>query len=234
MMNIIGSLRFTWRVIVPVSKRETKWAMQLKKFGYKILKPKTAYDSDYYDSVVEGPAVRSADVIAESIMASLHPNTIVDIGCGTGALLESFRRKRCTVFGLEYSDAALEYCRMRELEVKKFDVRKDTIDLKDHFDVAISMEVAEHIPAKNADRYIALLTSLSNTIIFTAAHPGQGGTDHLNEQPPSYWKAKFRKFGFVFDEMLSLQLQKVWEDSGSVMIWYCQNLMVFVEGNVNN
>jgi len=227
MKKIIQVLRYIWRAIVPSSKRETGFAMRAKEIGYKILKFRTLYDSDYYESAVEGPAVRSADAIVASILTSLHPKTIVDVGCGTGALLERFRAKGCTVFGLERSDAALDYCRKRELDVLKFDIGRDVLDLNRDFDVAISMEVAEHLPAKIADNYVALLTSLSNTIVFTAAHPGQGGTDHVNEQHPSYWKAKFDTLNFIFDETLSQQLQRDWKETGSVANWYYQNVMVF-------
>lgn len=54
------------------------------------------------------------------------------------------------------------------------------------FDVAESLEVAEHFEAKYAQNFINLLTSLSDIIIFSAAIPLQGGTHHVNEQPPAY------------------------------------------------
>jgi hypothetical protein len=67
------------------------------------------------------------------------------------------------------------------------------------------MEVAEHLPARTADRYVKLLSSLSSILVFTAAPPGQGGrtaTDHINEQPPWYWMTKYKQLGFRHDEAL--------------------------------
>jgi SAM-dependent methyltransferase len=83
---------------------------RLKGFIYKYLFGHDAiYDSDYYASSVEDPAARSAEAISESILLDLQPSTVVDVGCGTGALLEALRRRGCQVFGFEYSEAALRY-----------------------------------------------------------------------------------------------------------------------------
>lgn len=185
------------------------------------------YDSDYYASIVEGPAVSSAEAISHSILLDLRPNTIVDVGCGTGALLEVLRRRGCQVLGLEYSEAALRYCRSRDLDVRKFDLERDTLADDRTFDVAISMEVAEHLPEKISGRYVALLARLSSVIVFTAAPPGQGGRDHVNEQPPSYWISKFQALGFAYDEELSRLWRESWREKAVVAWWYFQNLMIF-------
>jgi hypothetical protein len=92
------------------------------------------------------------------------------------------------------------------------------------------MEVAEHLPARTADRYVRLLTSLSSVIVFSAAPPGQGGrtgTDHINEQPPLYWITKFDRCGFWHDEALSRTWSKHWSAAGDVALCSHQNLMLF-------
>jgi SAM-dependent methyltransferase len=184
------------------------------------------YDSGYYDHTVEGPAVRSAGTISDSIVAEFGPKRVIDVGCGTGALLEALREKGCEVFGLEYSNAALKYCRARQLNVTKFDIEKDVFSDNRTFDIAISTEVAEHLPEKVSDRYIDLLTRLAHIIIFTAAPPDQGGRDHVNEQPPSYWISKYKQRGFEHDEELSNSWKESWKAAGSVRSFYYQNLMI--------
>jgi SAM-dependent methyltransferase len=164
------------------------------------------YDPDYYDCDVENPAIRSVETMSESIYDGFKPKSIIDVGCGTGALLDALRKRGCEVCGLEYAEAALRLCRAQHLPVLKFNLERDVFTDQRVFDVAISMEVAEHLPARVADRYIRLLTRLSSVIVFTAAPPGQGGrvgTDHVNEQPPSYWIAKFHQRGFEHHEVLS-------------------------------
>ena len=89
------------------------------------------------------------------------------------------------------------------------------------------MEVAEHLPAMVADRYVDLLTHLSQVIVFTAAPPGQGGDDHVNEQPPSYWISKFQQRGFGYAEELSRRWRESWEAVGDVEGLYHRNLMIF-------
>lgn len=225
-MSVLGTLKRTLRDFLPLSIRKSRLFSKLKVFVYKHLEHETIYDSDYYEQV-EIRAMRSAEAIATSILSDLRPNTIVDVGCGTGVLLESLRQRGCHIHGLEYSEAALQYCRDRGLNVQKFDLERDTFTDTQVFDVAVSMEVAEHLPKESADRYIDLLTRLSSVIVFTAAPPGQRGTDHVNEQPQSYWISKFKIHGFMYDEGLVKHWSENWKDTKVVHPHYFKNLMIF-------
>jgi hypothetical protein len=64
------------------------------------------------------------------------------------------------------------------------------------FDVCLCIEVAEHLSPEAAPRLVEGLTRLSDTIVFSAATPGQGGVGHINEQPHSYWHELFQRCGF--------------------------------------
>lgn len=223
----LGTLRSIYRFVVPSSIRKSRTVSRLGWFIYEHLAGHDAiYDSDYYASM-EDSVVQSAEAISDSILLDLRPNTVVDVGCGTGALMEALRGRGCQVFGLEYSEPALRYCRARGLDVRKFDLETDTFVDARIFDVAISVEVAEHLPEKSADRYVDLLTRLSSVIVLTAARPGQGGQDHVNEQPPSYWISKFQSLGYEYDDEPSRRWRDRWRDSGVVASWYYENLMVF-------
>ena len=186
----------------------------------------STYDDEYY-SMVEEWAAPSMPVIAASVLRDLSPKTVIDVGCGTGALLAVFKREGCRVRGLEYSDAALAYCRSRGLDVLRFDIERDTLCSGESCDVAISLEVAEHLPASKADKFVAMLASLSDQIILTAATPGQGGRDHVNEQPRSYWIGKFANQGYSYDEKLTVKWRDEWKQSNAVANWYYNNLMAF-------
>lgn len=213
-----------YRGIVPVSVRSSPAVGKLKT---RVLGHDGIYSDEYYEHTVEGPAVRSSGTIADSIVTDLKPARVVDVGCGTGALLDALRSRGCEVFGLEYSEAGLKFCRSRNLDVAKFDLERDTLDDGRTFDAAVSMEVAEHLPEHIADRYVDLLTRLAPVIVFTAAPPGQGGEDHVNEQPPEYWITKFRDRAFEQDTKLSGQWRESWRASDQVENWYFQNLMIF-------
>lgn len=186
------------------------------------------YDEEYYNNVIEAVANRSAEVMVQSIIDQFNPQSIIDVGCGTGALLERFQNNGCKVIGLEYSDAALAICDARGVRALKYDIEKGEMPDLGKYDVAVSVEVAEHLPQACADSYVRLLTSLSGVIVFTAAPPGQGGTDHVNEQPPEYWISKFFEHGFEYSSIISNRWRDAWKSSGKVELWYHMNLLVFL------
>ena len=92
------------------------------------------------------------------------------------------------------------------------------------FDLAMSLEVAEHLPAERAREFVASLTRLAPVVLFSAAVPGQGGTHHLNEQWQSYWVALFQGQGYAPIDILR---HRVWADD-AVEWWYAQNMLLFV------
>ena len=213
-----------YRAAVPGVIRSSGVVSTLKS---RVLPRSWIYDKDFFRDSVEEPATRSAATIAASITQVFAPRSAVDVGCGTGALLEALRESGCQVHGLEYADAALEYCRQRHLDVVKFDLKRDVYRSDRSFDVAVSLEVAEHLPEKSAGRYLDLLSAVSPVVIFTAARPGQGGAGHLNEQPAEYWIARFRERGFEHLAEPSALWRESWRVSGRVESWYYENLMIF-------
>jgi cyclopropane fatty-acyl-phospholipid synthase-like methyltransferase len=210
------------------SVRESRFAAALKEilFG-SFAGHDLTYNGTHYADMGEGPAASSALVISESFLRDLQPTTVVDVGCGTGALLEALQKRGSQVMGLEKSRAALRCCRERGLDVGRFDLGRGVFAEGHVFDVAISMEVAEHLPERTADRYVESLARLSRLVVFTAAPPGQGGHHHVNEQPPSHWIAKFQGLGFEQDQELSQRGRESWRGSETVAPWYPKNPMVF-------
>jgi SAM-dependent methyltransferase len=185
------------------------------------------YTAEYYDSDdIEGWSSRSAAVMAGSLIGKLHARSVIDVGCGTGALLAAFRDAGCDVLGFEYADAGLASCERRRLPVQKFNLIHDAFPIC-HADLVVSFEVAEHLPMRCADRYVALLCSMASIIAMSAATPGQGGTDHINEQPHSYWIEKFNARNYLLDSVVSQTLRDEWHKSGVVAPWYCDNAMIF-------
>lgn len=221
-------------MLVPTSVRRSPMVSKLKALllGEELLLSHDwIYDSDYFENSIEKPAIFSAGRIADSILSEFKPASIIDVGCGTGALLEALHERGCEVFGLEYADVGLRYCRNRGLNVAKFDLERDVFNESRTFDVAVSMEVAEHLPETVADRYIELLTCLSPIVVFSAAPPGSPGidtdTDHVNEQPPSYWITKFQKHRFEHLKEVTQCWRDTWKARGDVAPWYHRNLMIF-------
>ncbi len=183
------------------------------------------YDRGFFTEQVEGSS-RSATVMVPHILA-LFPRTasVVDVGCGTGVWLQHFKGAGVPhVLGLDGGGALdndmllLEHHEFRHADFTK------PLRLPDRFDLAISLEVAEHLPPSAAQTFVANLCQLSDAVVFGAAIPGQSGTWHINERWPSYWAALFDAEGYELFDVLRPQ---VWYDR-RVEWWYAQNTLVFV------
>jgi SAM-dependent methyltransferase len=184
------------------------------------------YGNDYFQ-FVEQTTAQSAEVLANSIVSSLHPSSVVDVGCGTGVLLERLRSQGIQVRGLEYALAALRSCWMRQLDVTKFDVATDMLPPEfGNADIVVSMEVGQQLREASADRYVDLLCRIAPIVIFSSGTPGQGDRHPLNEQPHQYWITKFLKRGYQFDEALSLQWREEWK-AHNIAPWFYHNVMIF-------
>ena len=95
-------------------------------------------------------------------------------------------------------------------------------DLKRKFDLVISLEVAEHLHESSAAGFISSLVKHGDTIIFSAAIPGQGGQNHLNEQWMKYWIDLFAVHGYAVYDLIR---PRIW-DIEEVEYWYKQNMIV--------
>lgn len=223
-MSELENIKWIYRTLIPKFIRNTAFVEALKR---KLLPHNMVYDEKYYERDVEGPAARSAPAIVESLLREFRPSSVLDVGCGTGAMLAAFAARGCRAKGLEYADAGIRMCQQRGLDVLKFDIEKDRLPPGASYDLIISMEVAEHLPESIAGNYVELLTSAAPCVAMTAATPGQGGTDHVNEQPNAYWMAKFADRGFRFDQELTDRLRSEWAANATVQTWYHHNLLIF-------
>ena len=105
-----------------------------------------------------------------------------------------------------------------------------SFDLNRKFDLAISLEVAEHIDSSSSSTFVDSLCRHSDLVIFGAATENQGGQNHLNEQWPEYWIDLFKKNGFhCYDIIRPL----IWENN-KIDWWYRQNVLVFSKNKLND
>jgi hypothetical protein len=93
----------------------------------------------------------------------------------------------------------------------------------ERFDLAISVEVAEHLPPSHSGRFVKELVALAPVVLFSAAIPLQGGVDHQNERWQSYWQGLFEREGY---RALDVIRPRVWDDP-EVTPFYAQNALLY-------
>ena len=181
------------------------------------------YGPAFYDHLlVEVP--RSARAIVPLVMSLMAPRSVVDIGCGNGAWLAAFSEAGVRDFlGVDGAYTPPERLLMPHDRFRAVDIAQP-FDLGRRFDLAISLEVAEHLPASAADRFVETLTKLAPVIMFSAAVPSQGGVGHVNEQWQDYWRAKFAAHGLLATDPIR---PLIW-GRAEVAAYYQQNIIVYI------
>ena len=184
------------------------------------------YDQHFYASIRDGSR-RSAEIIAPLIMRILHPKSVLDVGCGQGIWLNEFAHNGVDdIHGVDGDYVSTNELVIRPEQFTALNLERG-LDLGRHFDLAMSLEVAEHLGADAADSFVASLVRHSTCVLFSAAIPQQGGTSHVNEQWASYWVEKFAKHRYrPWDFRATL-----WNNP-QIDHWYAQNLLLFVKEGV--
>lgn len=183
------------------------------------------YHDDREDSL------SSAREIVPVINTLLQPKSVVDLGCGSGSFLSLFKQMGVAeVLGLDgsWANKELVYQYLSPHEFREVDLEQFSVDNR-RFDLAINLEVAEHLAPSSADRHVQNLTQLSDVILFSAAIPFQGGQNHINEQWPSYWAQKFAQHDYVFMDVL----RPIFWGNEKVKYWYRQNIFLIVKKGVH-
>lgn len=185
------------------------------------------YDSEFYNNINEG-SLKAARIIVPLIIDLFSPKSVVDFGCGTGSWLSVFKNNNIpNIIGLDFGSLTHDQFETPKNSFMKVDL-SEYIDLNQRYDIALCLEVAEHLPENKSRNLIGNLIRHSDIIIFSAAIPGQHGRNHLNCQYPSYWKNIFSQHMYLcFDPFRKL----IWNDS-SIPFWYRQNILVYVSRKV--
>jgi len=184
----------------------------------------TVYDSDFYQDQISG-SLQSAREVVSIVLSMVRPQSVVDVGCGMGTWLSAFREHEIQdVIGLDGDYVNRKNLLIPENLFIPHDLTK-RIELEREFDLVMSLEVAEHLSSEFAKNFVKGLVSLGKVVLFSAAIPGQGGTHHVNEQWPEYWRDLFAEQGYVAVDCLRT---RIWNNR-KVQVCYRQNIMFYVE-----
>jgi len=167
----------------------------------------------------EGPfASRLADWIVDNI----NPKNVLDVGCGPGTYVKPLLDKGIDAVGIDVDP---------RVAGRPGVVIEDLFNTTRKAELVVCLEVAEHIEQSRADEIVESVYNCieaSGKLIWTAAHPGQGGVNHINCQPMEYWRDKFVERGLLLDEETRDNLL-AYAKSGYHMGWFISNLIVFTK-----
>jgi SAM-dependent methyltransferase len=169
--------------------------------------------------------VYSANTILSILLNRLTGvKSVIDLGCGTGTWLSVMQKKGVdNVQGVDGNWIDLDLLSIGKSYFKQADLTKE-IEVHNKYDLAISLEVAEHLDCIYAKKFISTLTKLSDYVLFSAAIPLQGGNHHVNEQWQSYWVDLFNNEGFGVHDFIRAE---IWSNQ-EIPFWYKQNILFFV------
>lgn len=183
------------------------------------------YKNNMYSSRHERTLTSANTILSLVLQRMPEIRSAVDVGCGVGTWLSVLRDNGIAdIRGFDGDWVDEKFLVIPQTCFTHHDLRTP-IKLDRRFDLAISLEVAEHLPAADADCFVESLTSLSDCILFSAAIPYQGGRGHINEQWPDYWAGKFEAKGYLTIDFIR---KRVWNNE-SVTPWYRQNILMFLK-----
>lgn len=190
-------------------------------------KPDKVYSETFFEQQSTGSR-KASEVVVPLLVERFSPGSVLDVGCGTGVWLNTFKRAGVsTVMGVDGGYTTQRQLTQNEfLEVDLTHVNEIGLH-EDKYDLVISLEVAEHLPEEQATQFIKFLCSKSDIVVFSAAIPYQGGHHHLNEKWQSYWRDIFASLGYRPD----CSLRPILWSKPDVPWWYAQNITIYQNGN---
>lgn len=192
------------------------------------MKMHRVYDNEFYNGQ-KNYSLNSAKVIVPFILETFPVTSVVDIGCGVGTWLSVFLHNGIReIKGFDVNNLPEEsYFIAKDKIMTDCDFSSEDFETNCSASLAICLEVAEHLTDTVSNNLIKILVKTAPVVIFSAAFPGQTGVNHINEQPPWYWREIFHSYGYVEIDFLR---PLIWSDE-RVAWWYRQNITSFVNSD---
>jgi SAM-dependent methyltransferase len=173
-------------------------------------------------------SARSAAVTVPLLVDAIRPSSVIDVGCGVGTWLAAVRSAGVEdVLGIDGDYVAPRLLQIPPQVFRAADLN-ESLMVDRQFDLAICLEVAEHLKPERSESLVEELVGLAPAVCFGAAIPLQGGTGHINERWQDDWAGMFAKHHY---RVVDLLRPKIW-DCPEVQPWYAQNTLLYISGDV--
>jgi hypothetical protein len=149
--------------------------------------------------------------------------TMTDFGCGLGQYCDDIESQTmCKAIGVEGNKPKEAVFN----KIHEFDLTKDlSINFGFSSDLAISLEVGEHIPKEYMTTYLDNITHHANEYLITSwAVRGQEGFGHVNCLDNHEIIPEFEKRGFQLMEKETEDARSVIEDKAH---WFKKTILIF-------
>jgi hypothetical protein len=153
------------------------------------------------------------------VIRRTRATSVIDVGCGTGAWLSIAKKCGCGVYGVDGNAPTTAIL----IDPEEYEVADISQGIScDGYDLAICLEVGEHLPEISAGALVAGLTK-ARYVFWSAAVPGQRGVQHINEQWCTWWEDIFCDYGYVG----SSDVRRVFWDEPGIAPFYRQNFAIY-------
>jgi hypothetical protein len=185
------------------------------------------YSGKFFNEIEPG-AEDAAGVVVPLLTQWFSPESVLDLGCGSGAWLDAFTRDGVAdIYGVDGLEPEVLGLKIPASSYSAVDLSGEW-SLSRRFDLALCLEVAEHLPVAAGPLLVDELVRSAPVVVFSAAIPFQGGTHHLNERWQHEWAEEFARHDYRACDCIRPAL---WADT-SVPWWYAQNCIAYVDARV--
>lgn len=168
-------------------------------------------------------SLKSALAVVPILASHLRPSSILDVGCGAGAWCRAWLENGVEdVVGMDGS-----YVDGRNLLIDAAKFCAGNVGapfrLGRQFDLVQCLEVAEHLAPSNCETLVDNLVAHAPLVLFSAARPGQGGENHINERPYEHWRDRFLDRDYLLYDLIRPQIV----NRPDIEPWYRFNMLLF-------
>jgi len=175
-----------------------------------------------YDHDRNQHSLTGAKIALDRFLSMLKATSLLDVGAGKGNWLAAALQIGVhDVLGLDGVPPENRELFVDSSLIKTVDLTQP-VYLNRKFDIALCLEVAEHLDAGSAHTLVETLCTHSDQVVFSAACPGQRGQHHVNCQWPAFWQQLFNARGFACFDSLRWA---IWDES-RIEPWYRQNVFL--------
>ena len=133
--------------------------------------------------------------IAEQLIRSFRPGRVFDAGCAHGFLVEAFWDRGVEAWGRDISSYAISQVRP---DMRPYCAAGSIAEpIEGRFDLVTCIEVLEHISEDQAAQAVAMMTAITDRILFSSSPTDFDEPTHINVRPPLYWLRSFAEHGFA-------------------------------------